>query len=497
MGIVCANPVCNICTCLSCCGYNNRRYPISQINKNWMEKLAKMNPSIKLRDAIIPGTHNSGTYTIEQKRCCSSLAITQNKSIYGQLLLGARLLDLRVAGHGSAKDSLYIQHGPIRGALFVEAVNDVLRFITENPNETVFFGIDIEFGFSLTNDQLNYLYEMIKDKLGKYAVSEEEMKTSYNIQKVTIREAYTSRKKVLVLVQGSLRAFTVPSGGKPDFSWGYLAKDFFLDSKWYNTNDRDDLFNEALWNIQDKQKIRHRFINTQMMLSGQGGSVPDLVTLILGCNTLRVDNLTSDLIDQNELEFFMREFSRMNWNMIWYDFIDFSPYLTKFMIGLNYTNHELKIIEASLTKGSWNSIDVTQRANQILQLCRSNTLFIIDFTEDFDLYELNIKYGTFKVTYEYGLKGGEMTRSSSSFVFSRRTKFLLNMDNASSRGIFISDGVEVRDGLAQGRNGEEVNGVADGDGGRVLDTEMEGINPRANTMISPEVPNADIEIMQV
>ena len=31
---------------------------------NWMQSVASLNPNIRLRDMIIPGTHDSGTYSI-------------------------------------------------------------------------------------------------------------------------------------------------------------------------------------------------------------------------------------------------------------------------------------------------------------------------------------------------------------------------------------------------------------------------------------------------
>jgi hypothetical protein len=60
-----------------------------------MTLLTSVNPDIKLRDCVITGTHDSGTYGIKKSEFLSSMAITQNFSFYQQATMGVRLFDMR------------------------------------------------------------------------------------------------------------------------------------------------------------------------------------------------------------------------------------------------------------------------------------------------------------------------------------------------------------------------------------------------------------------
>jgi hypothetical protein len=94
-----------------------------KITANWMERLYQDHPDTRLRDIIIPGTHDSATHEINKKsplpedapgffkiakRTVANMSKTQKNDIYGQLLRGSRYLDLRVTDY---KNKLYIVCG--------------------------------------------------------------------------------------------------------------------------------------------------------------------------------------------------------------------------------------------------------------------------------------------------------------------------------------------------------------------------------------------------
>ena len=98
--------------------------------KNWMSALDK---SLTLDKISIPGTHDSGT-----EKAPPIGARTQNFGIYTQLNDGIRFLDIRVTANGSKSDPLNIYHGIISCDISLgDVLNDCLRFLSENPNETV------------------------------------------------------------------------------------------------------------------------------------------------------------------------------------------------------------------------------------------------------------------------------------------------------------------------------------------------------------------------
>ena len=84
MGAVCFPAVCKTTPFCTWCGYRGPKNPtrISTNNAEWMKKLAKENPNIRLSKLFIVGSHDAATYSIPKWRCCSSAARTQNLNIY-------------------------------------------------------------------------------------------------------------------------------------------------------------------------------------------------------------------------------------------------------------------------------------------------------------------------------------------------------------------------------------------------------------------------------
>lgn len=107
--------------------------------KSWMSRL---DGNEKLFKITIPGTHDCTTRYVQLAHICRC----QNLSIYEQLNIGIRALDIRVASHN---DRLRLVHGiakvfsaPNRlgGQMDLEEVlNDCYKFLEENPEETVIF----------------------------------------------------------------------------------------------------------------------------------------------------------------------------------------------------------------------------------------------------------------------------------------------------------------------------------------------------------------------
>lgn len=134
MGICCSCNFCNTLTCCSWCGY----YGPSQHRKleanhkespDWMSHLAQKFPGAKLRDCMILGTHDSGSFSASPKIPCNSVARTTRLSVYEQLKAGARYLDLRLGGDGKKPNSVRLYHGIFPLGLFCTSVtqsnNDV------------------------------------------------------------------------------------------------------------------------------------------------------------------------------------------------------------------------------------------------------------------------------------------------------------------------------------------------------------------------------------
>jgi len=104
----------------------------------WMGKLSG---SLRLCDIVVPGSHNSHAYHARYWLLMFGATYAwrcQNRSIYDQLCLGIRALDLRMS------DDVYCSHGPIVTIKFETAISDIVRFAAEYPNEIILVFIKSE-----------------------------------------------------------------------------------------------------------------------------------------------------------------------------------------------------------------------------------------------------------------------------------------------------------------------------------------------------------------
>ena len=128
--------------------------------KSWMRPLRD---DILLSALSIPGTHNSPTYhkALPSVRC-------QCVPIREQLQKGVRFLDLRVQPEHHKlplKDEMILVHGVFPVSLtgprhFRPVVNEVLRFLEENPSETVIVSVKRE-GTGSSSDE--HLSQILRD----------------------------------------------------------------------------------------------------------------------------------------------------------------------------------------------------------------------------------------------------------------------------------------------------------------------------------------------
>lgn len=98
-------------------------------NDSWMEQIYTSRPNTALKDIMIPGTHDSGTYA-----GFSDISTTQTKSVFDQLKDGIRYLDLRV---GSNNNIIHgIEKGPL-GSL-TKVLEQIKSFADAHPKEVIF-----------------------------------------------------------------------------------------------------------------------------------------------------------------------------------------------------------------------------------------------------------------------------------------------------------------------------------------------------------------------
>jgi hypothetical protein len=95
---------------------------------SWMEDRLSTLGNTKLRDLVLPASHDSGMYLSG----IAALGKTQQLSIYGQLTAGVRYFDFRIMRIGRS-GPFVIYHGPVIGPLLSTVLNDVERFVRKEP----------------------------------------------------------------------------------------------------------------------------------------------------------------------------------------------------------------------------------------------------------------------------------------------------------------------------------------------------------------------------
>ena len=92
---------------------------------------------VRFLDVVMPGSHDAGTNGL------GALYKTQNSGFYDQLIGGVRYFDTRVAEFNGnvrcvhADSGNALNNSNATGVLFKDLLNDLMRFINENPSEVI------------------------------------------------------------------------------------------------------------------------------------------------------------------------------------------------------------------------------------------------------------------------------------------------------------------------------------------------------------------------
>ena len=213
--------------------------------ENWMENLYKKLPETRLRDIIIPGTHNSGSYGITKrsplapgaskllavaKRTASNWAKTQNLTILEQLKKGIRHIDLRIAKH---RGQFVLVHGLVSVPL-KEVLKDLRIWGIAHPKEIVF--IEIVPSSSAPED-VKVLHRELTKELGTFLAFP--LLPPNQLTFFDLWEKEKGRPFILL---------TPPFLKK--LSPRYWSKKKVLHSLWTNTQNKTDLMDQLLYGNQ-------------------------------------------------------------------------------------------------------------------------------------------------------------------------------------------------------------------------------------------------------
>jgi len=198
--------------------YNDKRCAESGLS-DWMGQL---DGGIKLKNIIMPGTHQSASFTITS--CCDCLGICQFSSIRGQLDAGVRFMDIRVGSwNQDCAGEVYYGHGPLlRGGRFPEPFEDLTDWLKEHPNELVIIELKTSGNAKPSEDQMKLFIELAEEHLKPFAMDPQD-----DITEVTLGEARNGQNLIVIWKMDS----------PPEFAWNRTA----VNSPWHNADLWEDL----------------------------------------------------------------------------------------------------------------------------------------------------------------------------------------------------------------------------------------------------------------
>ncbi|XP_068234926.1 uncharacterized protein [Palaemon carinicauda] len=98
---------------------------------NWLWQNRDVLGSRSLRSLVIPGSHNSGSFSLkDEDDVVSAWVVCQDENIISQLLFGIRYLDLRVAYYPQTPEKLWVNHDLVKWRPLEEVFSEVQTFLT-------------------------------------------------------------------------------------------------------------------------------------------------------------------------------------------------------------------------------------------------------------------------------------------------------------------------------------------------------------------------------
>ena len=196
-----------------------------------MGNLVQSRPEISLGDIVLPGTHDSGSYSIDTFTPFSAVGRTQNVSVVEQLHRGARFLELRIAGSGK---NVNIFHGCLKGSLFERVLDDITLFCQDFPGEFIVLQVVAEYDRAFNASQKKMALDIMKQSLGEKLYVEDDLK---KLLTTPVKDLVIKGKQVCVLLKRIYDDFEVDG---VQYSDAYVAKEygFFNADQWMESTDQ-------------------------------------------------------------------------------------------------------------------------------------------------------------------------------------------------------------------------------------------------------------------
>lgn len=267
----------------------------------WMELLYPQISSKRLSDILIPGTHNSNTYTV--KGLLKPFARNQKFDIYTQLSLGIRFLDLR---YGIRNQVFIDQHGIVEGSDFMSHLDQIVQFLAEHRKEFILIKVQAE--EELDKTQQRVFVSQVFDKIGEFMITSAD--DWFQLQNTTIAEIFEHSKRIFLVFDNHYTQFE----GCQHF--GFFPRKDTYHSKWHNSNDTSYIFESLELDYEEMRNTDYgRLYGGQFVLTPQG--IWDTTKKILAGKIPTISNL-HDRLQIKSYQFLFNNYDK-SWNILLFD----------------------------------------------------------------------------------------------------------------------------------------------------------------------------------
>lgn len=354
-------------------------FPIS-LHPDWMSNLVQSVPEITLGDIVIPGTHDSASYSIPAYNIYSAVGRTQNVSVLEQLHRGTRFLDLRIAGSGN---DVYCYRGCMKGCKLSRILDDIHLFCQDFPGEFLIIKVVAEYGRTFEPKLKKKALETIQSTLGEKLFQGPKVGSLLDS---SLKDLTCKGTQACVILHSRIyEDFTVDGvtydEDRVADEFSCFNADSWLEDKWYNTNNSKQLLE---WNLEEvkSQGKQGKLLNNQFVLTPGVGSASDVLKLILGWSSLQPVYLANDLYRPQKrhsapvLHEFFAQNPNENWNLVSMDYLDLTPAMISLLVGINFSSFDIML--ATVQYGNPNfyrpSMSVTSKVQS--HVMRGKCLFL-------------------------------------------------------------------------------------------------------------------------
>ena len=187
-------------------------------NADWMGSHKDLLLNTRIRDLIIPGTHDTGTYSVQQGDMSEQMYLAyknQMLNIYTQLQYGVRFIDARsgcfnenmsenrkkLFGSPNVNDDdVYMYHSWVKAEQKWQSfMEDIQSFLTQYPDEIIILKCQSELKSDnrCYDNQKQHLFNVIEQTFGDSLVTMDDVNSWFNVQSVTVGDMYDHNKRVI------------------------------------------------------------------------------------------------------------------------------------------------------------------------------------------------------------------------------------------------------------------------------------------------------------